>query len=185
MMGVYLTSLRNRKEDAPPAACPTKTMRARSCSCSRSACYELNDDGTEHGGNAPTETYTHDDIAGPGQGLHRLQLVAGPNWPDRLHQRPLRGESDPDRDFRPMQAYNQYHSTSEKRFLGTVIPAQATADAEGDLRTALDTLFNHRNVGPFIGKQLIQRMVTSNPSPAYVGAVAAAFNNNGSACAAT
>ena len=45
---------------------------------------------------------------------------------------------------------------------------------------ALDTLFNHRNVGPFIGKQLIQRMVTSNPSPAYVGRVAAAFNNNGS-----
>ena len=45
---------------------------------------------------------------------------------------------------------------------------------------ALDKLFNHPNVGPFIGKQLIQRLVTSNPSPAYVSRVAAAFNNNGS-----
>ena len=47
------------------------------------------------------------------------------------------------------------------------------------LKTALDNLFNHPNVGPFIGKQLIQRLVTSNPSPAYVARVAAAFNNNG------
>ena len=48
-----------------------------------------------------------------------------------------------------------------------------------DVKIALDTLFNNPNVGPFIGKQLIQRLVTSNPSPAYVGRVAAAFNDNG------
>ena len=60
------------------------------------------------------------------------------------------------------------------------IPAQTKADTDGDLKIALDTLFNHPNVGPFIGKQLIQRLVTSNPSPAYVGRVAAAFNDNGS-----
>ncbi len=44
---------------------------------------------------------------------------------------------------------------------------------------ALDAWFNHPNVGPFIGRQLIQRLVTSNPSPAYVARVASAFNNNG------
>ena len=48
-----------------------------------------------------------------------------------------------------------------------------------DLKIALDTIFNHPNVGPFIGKQLIQRLVTSNPSPAYVSRVAAVFNNDG------
>ena len=48
------------------------------------------------------------------------------------------------------------------------------------LKTALDGIFNHANVGPFFGKQLIQRLVTSNPSPAYVARVTAAFNNNGS-----
>ncbi|MEP7102407.1 MAG: DUF1800 family protein, partial [Burkholderiales bacterium] len=92
-----------------------------------------------------------------------------------------------ERDWRPMQDYNQYatntnfHSISAKNFFGTTIPAQTltTADTKGDLKIALDTLFNHPNVGPFIGRQLIQRLVTSNPSPAYVGRVAAAFNDNG------
>jgi uncharacterized protein (DUF1800 family) len=59
------------------------------------------------------------------------------------------------------------------------IPASTTADPAGDLKIALDTLFNHPNVGPFISRQLIQRLVTSNPSPAYVARVAAVFNNNG------
>ena len=60
------------------------------------------------------------------------------------------------------------------------IPAQGSPNPEGDLKIALDTLFNHPNVGPFIGRQLIQRLVTSNPSPQYVARVAAAFANNGS-----
>ena len=52
--------------------------------------------------------------------------------------------------------------------------------ARSDLTFALDNIFHHPNVGPFIGKQLIQRLVTSNPSPAYVGRVSAVFNNDGS-----
>ena len=95
-----------------------------------------------------------------------------------------------------MQSYNRqgptpttanYHSISEKRFLGVTIPAQTldTAAPEADLRIALDTLFNHPNVGPFIGQQLIQRLVTSNPSPAYVARVAAAFNSSRGKPAAT
>jgi uncharacterized protein (DUF1800 family) len=53
-----------------------------------------------------------------------------------------------------------------KSFLGTTNPASAATDAEGNLKVALDTLFNHPNTGPFIGRPLIQRLVTSNPSPA-------------------
>jgi uncharacterized protein (DUF1800 family) len=78
-----------------------------------------------------------------------------------------------------MQGYPQYHSTSTKAFLGTTIAAQSPANPDASLKIALDTIFNHPNVGPFIGKQLIQRLVTSNPSPAYVARVAAAFNDNG------
>ena len=52
--------------------------------------------------------------------------------------------------------------------------------AQSDLTFALDNIFNHPNVGPFISKELIQRLVTSNPSPAYVSRVATVFNNNGS-----
>ena len=77
-----------------------------------------------------------------------------------------------------MVAYENHHDTGAKTIVGGVqIPAGGTAAQ--DLKIALDTLFNHPNVGPFIGLRLIQRLVTSNPSPAYVGRVAAVFNNNG------
>ena len=76
--------------------------------------------------------------------------------------------------------YPNYHSTSEKVFLGTTIPANATANVGGDIDTALDRLFNHANTAPFISQRLIQQLVTSNPSPAYVGRVAGVFANNGS-----
>jgi uncharacterized protein (DUF1800 family) len=61
---------------------------------------------------------------------------------------------------------------------GTVLPAGQTA--EEDLSGALNNIFNHPNVGPFVCKQLIQHLVTSTPSPAYVARVAAVFANNGS-----
>ncbi|HEY0435723.1 MAG TPA: DUF1800 family protein, partial [Phenylobacterium sp.] len=79
----------------------------------------------------------------------------------------------------PMIAYPAFHATNAKTFLGTTIPASATPDPSGDLKIALDTLFNHPNTGPFISRQLIQRLVTSNPSSEYVGRVAAVFANNG------
>jgi uncharacterized protein (DUF1800 family) len=86
---------------------------------------------------------------------------------------------DPNALAKPMAAYPAFHSTSAKSFLGVTIPASTTPDPNGDLKIALDTLYNHPNVGPFIGKQLLQRLVTSNPSPAYVSRVAAIFNNDG------
>ena len=79
-----------------------------------------------------------------------------------------------------MQGYTKFHSTSDKRFLGSTVAAQTSADPMASLRSAFDTIAGHPNVGPFIGRQLIQRLVTSNPSPAYVARVASAFNNNGS-----
>jgi uncharacterized protein (DUF1800 family) len=89
------------------------------------------------------------------------------------------GVSDPDRSFKAMLGYPQYHSTEAKTFLGTTIAAQTTSSPEASLKVALDTLAAHPNVGPFIGRQMIQRLVTSNPSPAYVRAVARAFADNG------
>src|SRR5256885_16522206 len=61
---------------------------------------------------------------------------------------------------------------------GTRLPAGLTGPA--DLKLTLDALFNHANTGPFISRELIQRLVTSNPSPGYVYRVAQVFANNGS-----
>jgi uncharacterized protein (DUF1800 family) len=77
-----------------------------------------------------------------------------------------------------MVAFPGHHQGGTKALLnGYTVPANQTP--EQDLANALDDIFNHPNVGPFIGKQLIQHLVTSNPSPAYVARVAAVFANNG------
>ncbi|MBK7470847.1 MAG: DUF1800 family protein [Betaproteobacteria bacterium] len=91
--------------------------------------------------------------------------------------------------YAPLVAFNSRHSISSKQLLSltpdgasVVLPAQTaqTANAQADLTAALDNIFNHPNVGPYIGKQLIKLLVTSNPSPGYVSRVAAKFANNGS-----
>jgi hypothetical protein len=89
---------------------------------------------------------------------------------------------DPDNDIddyiTPMVLSTTRHDTGAKTIVnGQVIPAGQTGLQ--DLNMALDILFNHPNLGPYVAKQLIHQLVTSNPSPAYVGRVAGAFNDNG------
>ena len=70
-----------------------------------------------------------------------------------------------------MQSYpSHHHSTDAKSFLGVNIAAGGNSDPQGDLKIALDTLFNHPNTAPFLSKQLIEHLVTSNPSPCLCGA---------------
>jgi uncharacterized protein (DUF1800 family) len=78
----------------------------------------------------------------------------------------------------PMRAIEVSHDTSEKTLLdgANLSPGQT---AEADLAGVIDSIFNHPNVGPFVCRQLIQHLVTSNPSPAYVGRVSAVFGNDG------
>lgn len=174
MMGLFLSHLRNQKESGnriPDQNYAREVMQLFSIGL-----HQLNADGTPVLVNGqPVETYDQDDIVG----LSRV--FTGFSWagPDTQNGRFFGSDNpapDPNRDVLPMQAYPQYHSTSVKSFLGTTIPAQSAADPRTDLRIALDTLFNHPNVAPFFGRQLIQRLVTSNPSAAYVGRVSQAFN---------
>jgi len=80
--------------------------------------------------------------------------------------------------LRPMQMYPAFHDVSAKTIVGgRVLPANQTGEA--DLKDTLDTLFQHPNTGPLIARQLIQRLVTSNPSPGYIYRVAQRFDNNG------
>ena len=92
-------------------------------------------------------------------------------------------EADVEFHRRPMKLDPALHSMAEKRFLGVVIPA-GTGGPQS-LALAMDAISAHPNVGPFIGAQLIQRLVASNPSPAYVARVAAVFADDGLARAAT
>ncbi|MFZ6721013.1 DUF1800 family protein [Undibacterium sp. Ji49W] len=174
IMGTYLTSLRNQKESGTQV--PDENYAREVMQLFTIGLYQLNQDGTYVlNAGKPVETYSSVDISG------LAKVFTGWSWagPDKSDTRFFGGNADPNRDWLPMQSYPKYHSISAKTFLGTTIPAQSAATPEADLKIALDTLFNHPNVGPFVGKQLIQRLVTSNPSPQYVSRVAAAFNNNG------
>jgi uncharacterized protein (DUF1800 family) len=174
-MGVYLSALGNRKEDMTVGRLPDENYAREIMQLFTIGLHELNQDGTVKldARNEPIETYGMADIAG----LSRVFTGFGWAGPDTSSARFVnRGEPHSERDFRPMQGYPQFHETGPKTFLGTTVSATTP---EASLKAALDHLFAHPNVGPFIGKQLIQRMVTSNPSPAYVGRVAEAFNNNG------
>jgi uncharacterized protein (DUF1800 family) len=78
----------------------------------------------------------------------------------------------------PMAAVETQHDMNAKTLLnGTTLPAGQSSSQ--DLTGALTNIFNHPNVGPFVCRQLIQHLVTSNPSPAYVSRIAAVFANDG------
>jgi uncharacterized protein (DUF1800 family) len=183
MMGYYLSHLRNQKANAATGRVPDENYAREVMQLFSIGLVELNEDGSARlgTGNAATETYTPADISGLAKVFTGFSWAC-PDWPDNncFFSGSNNGSSDPDRGFKPMLGYPQYHSTEAKAFLGSSIAAQTTSTPDASLTSALDTIAAHANVGPFIGRQLIQRFVTSNPSPAYVTAVSRAFANNGS-----
>src|SRR5690606_23570216 len=121
------------------------------------------------------ENYTNEDVTG----LAEVFTGWGGGGPDTADQRLHGSVKEPRREGLPAQPGPPVPPLSEKRFLGVVVPEQSSADPRASLAAALDRLAGHPNVGPFIGRQLIQRLVTSNPSPQYVARVAAQFADNG------
>jgi uncharacterized protein (DUF1800 family) len=177
-MGYYLNTKGNRKENTATGRVPDENYAREVMQLFSLGLYQLNLDGTEKrdaSGNK-LESYTQGDITNIArvftgwdfdqtQNVNTVAPGSTRNIPNTVYTRI------------PMRLTASNHSTLAATFLGTTVPADT--DGVAALKTALDTLFNHPNVGPFFGKQMIQRLVTSNPSPAYVARVASAFNNNG------
>lgn len=187
-MGVFLNTRGNRKADPSKGRVPDENFGREIMQLFSIGLFELNIDGTVRTSNGqPIETYDNEDVTGISKvftgydfDFTGISVSSPPNrqqWeiadPDHYRQ-PM--TADPSRWRYPRSS--GYHSDEEKSFLGTTIPANT--GPEDSLRIALDALFNHPNVGPFFGQQMIQRLVTSNPSPAYVQRVASVFNDNGS-----
>ena len=183
-MGYWLSHIGNRKEDPTTGRLPDENYAREVMQLFTIGLWKLNPDGTRQldGLGKPIPTYGQEDIRGMAKVLTGW-TYAGCNpsieaWYcfDSARSGYYRTYAD---ITSPMQPLEAYHSTVQKTLVnGVVVPAGGTARA--DLKIALDALFNHPNVGPFFGRQMIQRLVKSNPSPAYVGRVAAAFANNGS-----
>lgn len=179
-MAHYLSHMRNEKADPVSGRLPDENFAREILQLFSIGLWELNSDGSRRldAQNQPIPTYDQSDI------LNLARVFTGMSWggPDtsenRWHGWPL-NEQETVAWNQPLQFYARYHAPEAKVILKrTTIPAGTSGQASFD--TAIDTIFNHPNVGPFISEQLIQRLVTSNPSRAYVGRVAAVFNDNGS-----
>ena len=171
-MGTYLNMKGNQKYNATTGRAPDENYAGEVTQLFTIGLYELSSDGTQKLDSAgnPIETYDNNDV----QGLARVFT----GWDNATGTDP-QGElaAVAYRHGLPMSFNASLHSPEEKKFLNTVIPAGT--DGIKSLKTGLDALFNHNNTAPFVVKQLIQRLVTSNPSPAYVGRVVKVFENNG------
>ena len=167
-MGSFLTYRGNTKANPATGSMPDENYARELMQLFTIGLIELNIDGTPRLVNGTVaETYVQEDVS------QMARVFTG--W-DLDISKPA-GDS-PERVQSPMVQIPNRHELAEKRFLSTVIPAGT--DGLQSLKIALDALMAHANMGPFISRQLIQRLVTSNPSPAYVARVATVFNNNGS-----
>jgi uncharacterized protein (DUF1800 family) len=178
-MGFFLNTKGNLKEDANGRQ-PDENYAREIMQLFTIGLLELNQDGTPRldANNQPIETYGQSDIT------NLARVFTGYDWDYLANGGTFTNVAWHDYDVpntrfatNPMWFNPANHSNLAVTFLGTTIPAN-TPGPEA-LRLALDRLFNHANTGPFFARQMIQRLVTSNPSPAYVGRVAAVFANNG------
>ena len=171
-MGSYLNMLLNDKGDPSTGSQPNENYAREIMQLFSIGLYKLNLDGSLmlDSRGSPIATYNQDAVLG------LAAVLTGWTWA-QAGTPIFSKKATPDwRD--PMINVASHHSPDAKQILnGVLIPAGQPADQ--DLQIALDTIFNHPNVGPFFCRALIQRLVTSNPTPGYVYRVASVFNDNG------
>ncbi len=174
-MGVYLTHINNPKSDSIEGIFPDENYAREIMQLFTIGLYELNNNGTHvlDGSGNPVPTYTNTEIA------EFSKVFTGLSWEDRdqFFKYPRADSSW----TMPMKMFNNYHEPGVKNLLnGFQIPDRNPVDGNADIQDALDNLYNHQNVAPFVSLHLIRRLVTSNPSPAFVSRISTVFNNNGS-----
>jgi uncharacterized protein (DUF1800 family) len=172
MMGEYLSMVRNEKADPNRNIRPDENYAREIMQLFSIGLVQLNLDGSVKldAQNNPLPTYDQTTVKELARVFTGWNMATINNWWDWTES----GASE----ILPMKPFNNYHDFGAKVLFGDQ-HISADKSPEQDIDAALDILFAHPNVAPFISKQLIQRLVTSNPSPAYVTRVAKVFNNNG------
>lgn len=179
-MGIYLTHFENSKTDLATNTFPDENYAREIMQLFTIGLDSLNLDGTpvldSNGERIPT--YDNNDIAEFAKiftGLGASDVVEYVNWTDQPYFGIGIWGTKKDTS---MMMYEDYHEPGEKHLLnGYIVPAGQTGME--DIEDAIQHLFDHPNVGPFISYRLIQRLIKSNPTPAYVASVASIFNDNG------
>jgi len=169
-MGVFLSHHGNRKSDPKKGTSPDENYARELMQLFSLGLYHVNNDGTPKLSNGePIPVYTQTDVMELARVFTGWDMVANSNFGNRGNQT---GNLTV-----PMEFNEKFHDFGEKTLLGKTIPANLSG--KDDVEAALDIIFAQPEVAVFVGKQLIQRLVTSNPSPEYITRVANAFNDNG------
>jgi uncharacterized protein (DUF1800 family) len=176
VMGHYLSLFQSRRPDAALNIRPDENYAREVMQLFSIGLVQLDNSGaviTDIGGD-PIPTYGQDQVRGyahllSGYNFSSVQFEFQWNFPEP-------------RWFEPMRAFEPYHDTATTVQIldDVVVPGGAGRSATNDLALTLDSIAEHPNVGPFIVYRLIQRLVTSNPSPAYMTRVVAVWNDDGS-----
>jgi uncharacterized protein (DUF1800 family) len=172
VMGDYLDMANNNKSDAARGTDPNENYAREVLQLFSVGTYLLNPDGTTQLDASGKARFTYDQAAVKGFS----RVFTGWTYPTVAGATPR--NNNPRNYLGDMRAVAANHETGTKLLLGGVL-APANMTMQEDLEFAHRNIFQHANVGPFIGKQLIQKLVTSEPSPAYVARVTAVFDNNG------
>ena len=172
-MGVYLSMLGNQRPDPDNNIRPDENYARELMQLFSIGLVELNQDGSVRldEESQPIPTYDQAIIEGFAHVFTGWTYAGAPQFQDVF--------PTPTRQVLPMQLWPAFHDTGPKLLLGGEMLPGGQGGAE-ELDAALDNIFAHDNIGPFIAIRLIQRLVTSNPSPGYVSRVAAVFDDNGS-----
>ncbi len=175
-MGIYLSTFKNKKADFALGTYPDENYAREIMQLFSIGLLELNNDGTTKldANGEVIPTYDIYDI----QELSKVFTGFGAGATlDGSAATFTKGRGATDLTV-PMNMYDGFHDATEKSMIdGSILPANQTGLQ--DVNDAVDVLFNHPNVGPFIAIRLIQQLVKSNPTPAYINRVATTFNNNG------
>lgn len=178
-MAYYLNMLQSEKENTAEGIRPNENYAREILQLFSIGVDELNLDGSQRldASGFPIPTYDQSVVEGFAKAFTGWSFSTNDNKKDDTFHH----EDDDKEDtwIKPLKSWPNFHSPGEKKLLNGVV-LQGGQTPEKDLKDALDNIFNHPNVGPYVGRQLIQRLVTSNPSPAYIARVATVFNNNGS-----
>ncbi len=177
-MGEFLNTLGNQREDPASGRLPDENYAREVMQLFTIGLVELNLDGTPRRGanGQQIETFTQSDVSNLAR-VFTGYVADNSDGFARSAVPPIYTLPNVGYTRRPMVLDPTRHSMLRAEFLGATV--EAGTDGRTALRIALDTLSNHPNVGPFFARQMIQRLVCSDPSPAYVARVAGVFNNNG------
>jgi len=193
MMGVYLSHLNNQKANVAQNIHPDENYAREIMQLFSIGLNQLNGDGSEKIGadGNPIPTYSNQDIkelARVFTGLKGAEYLYEWNSAFGYNHSPLSFDDGVEKIYKtipfinmlkPMQGDENYHDRGAKILLDGAINVPANQSVQADIQKVVSDLMNHPNTAPFIAKKMIQQLVTSNPSPAYIKACARAFGTQG------